>query len=83
MADTITIGRTLLRASDTQKSLLSADFCEVSINFCTTPALKLSHSCRGRQVSPFAKGPSQMQRDLAFNASVHSDAAGRRKYEQD
>lgn len=84
MADSITVGRTSLRASDTQKSLLSADFfCEISIIFCTSPALKLSCSCRGRQISPSAIGPSKMQRDLAFNAPVHSDAAGRRKYEED
>lgn len=74
----------MFRASGTQKSLLSADFfSEISVTFCTTPALKLSRSCRGRWVSPFAIGPSEMQRDLTFNASVHSDAAGRRKYEQD
>lgn len=59
--------------------LLSAD-CEISVISCTTPALKLPCSCRSIS---FATGPSMMQRDLTFNASVHSSAAGRRKYEQD
>lgn len=81
---TITVGRTLFRDSGTQNSLLSDDFLsEISVIFCSTPALKLSHSGNGRRVSPLAIGPSKMQKDLAFNASVHSDAAGRRNYEQD
>lgn len=83
VADTSTIGRTLLRARVAQRSLLSADFCcEASMMFCTAPALKLSRSCRGTQIPPFAIGPSKMGRDLAYNASVHSDAAGRRKYDR-
>lgn len=61
------------------KLLLSAG-CEISVISCTTPALKLPCSCRSIS---FATGPSMMQRDLTFNASVHSSAAGRRKYDQD
>lgn len=58
--------------------LLSAD-CEISVIFCTTPALKSPRSCRGRRVSPLPQGPVRC-RDLTFNASVHSSAAGRRKF---
>lgn len=36
--------------------LLSAD-CEISVIFCTTPALKSPRSCRGRRVSPLPQGP--------------------------
>lgn len=51
-------------------------------NLYSTPAQKLFPSCRGSQVPSLATWLSMMQTDLAFNASVHSEAAGRRKYEQ-
>lgn len=46
--------------SGTQNSLLIADFLsEISVIFCNTPALKLSHSDNGRRVPPLAIGAQQ------------------------